>query len=426
MNTTVVVWRIRMATKKSKKSKVEKEPTLFITLSDVHIGYQSVEQITKEFFDEEDGFFTNAVAYIEGHKEDGIKFGGFAITGDYFDHLLSLNSSHAKFAMDLMHAFIHVADEYGGVVILIQGTKSHDLSQINIFEPFVYEYTDKFFIINTVTELHLNGYDILCIPEEYMTNPTEYYAEYFAKKYDIILGHGFFSFNCFNKNEVERPMPDMPIFDQDEIMKIARVTIFGHDHRYQTYKDSIYYNGSYSRLCHGEEYKKGALLLYIDADSYEVQQLENTLAPTFASVQLDKIVKGELNYESAVKAIKKFKTKVDALKVKISQAIVNSNPTMVELITAAFNTQHKKGIVIDAPPFSIKNGELVMLCGEELEEGAEGETQEEQESRHSYLFDHSISIYDKVARYIGEKHNNDEAIKITDADIREAISPSTK
>jgi hypothetical protein len=414
-----------MSEKKSKKTKLAeavKLPTLFITLSDVHIGYQPIEQITKEFFDEEKGFFTKAQELIEAHVAEGIKFGGFAITGDYFDHQLSLNSAHAKFAMDLMHAFIHIAVHYDGTVSLIQGTKSHDLAQINIFEPFTYEYENKFFIVNTVTEMQIAGFDILCIPEEYMVNPTEYYADYFEKKYDMIWGHGFFKFNCFNKNEVERPMPDMPIFDQEEIVDIARLTIFGHDHRYQTYRDMIYYNGSYSRLCHGEEYIKGALLVYIDADTHEVQQLENELAPSFMSVQLDKIVKGELNYETAVKAIKKFKTKTDFLKVKIAQTIVNENPTMVELITSTFNTQYKRGIVIDAPPFNIKNGELVMLCGE-AEEDADGNAVEQvqEENKFSYLFDTAISLDDKVARFIDEKHSN-STIKISLDDIRDAIS----
>ena len=413
-----------MASASSKKSKIKKtlkEPTLFITLSDVHVGYQPVEQITKEFFDEEKGFFTKATALIEEYKEANIPFGGFAITGDYFDHLLTLNSSHAKFAMDLMHAFIYVAVQYNGTVTLIQGTKSHDLSQINIFEPFTYEYENKFFIINTVCEMQIAGYDILCIPEEYMTNQTEYYKEYFKKKYDMIWGHGYFKFNCFNKNEVERPMPEMPIFDQEEIVKVARLTIFGHDHTGQNYRECIYYNGSYSRLCHGEEHDKGALVVYIDEDNFEVEQLVNELTPSFASVQLDKIVKGELNYETAVKAIKKYKTKVDFLKVKVNQKVVNDNPTMVELITSTFNTQYKKGIVIEAPAFNIKNGELIMLCGANEDDTTDTPEKSSESVKFGYLFDSAAPLDTKVLRFIEEKHTN-STVEITLDDVRDAIS----
>lgn len=410
------------------KKKIEKLPTIWFSTSDNHVGQQSVEQAKKEYFDEDEGFFSKMNEVHDYCVDNEIKFGGVAICGDYFNHQLSLNSSHAKFAMDLMHAILHTAITlFDGTVILIQGTRSHDLSQINIFEPFMTEFEGKFFIVNTVQELHIDGYDILCLPEEYMTNPTEYYSEFFAKKYDLCFGHGFFKWNCFNKNEIERPMPGMPIFDQDEICKMVRVTIFGHDHTFQNYRECIYYNGSYSRMCHGDEGPKGALMVYIDADSHEVHQLENTLTPSFLSVYLEKIVKGDLNYETAVKAINKVKKGVEFLKIKVSQDTVLAQPTMVELIKDFFATQQKRGIIIDAPPFTIKNGKTVMLCEEpeggayidETGEAVVVETKRVNEEM-AFLFESAIPVDEKVHRFIQLKH--DDKVEISLDDIRDAIS----
>lgn len=174
-----------------KKSVVARKPTIFASISDLHIGYQPIEQITKEYYDEENGFFANLQAVKDHADENNCVFGGLAICGDYFDHQLSLNSPHSKFAIDLIHAILHtVVTVYGGTVVIIRGTKGHDLNQISVFEPFLHEYEGSFFIFDTVGEIEIADWKILCVPEEYMQDQESYYAEYFAKKYDIIWGHG--------------------------------------------------------------------------------------------------------------------------------------------------------------------------------------------------------------------------------------------
>lgn len=166
-----------------------KDPLFVITTSDNHIGYLSVEQMVKEYYGE-GGFLAQVESLIE---ENEIPKGQLvlAITGDYFDHQLSLNSNDASFAIDLMYSIIQIVVKcHEGLVILVQGTRSHDLNQLSIFEHLTEEYAGSFEIVKTVEAFEYKGYDILCVPEEYMTNPTEYYAEYFKEKYDLVLGHG--------------------------------------------------------------------------------------------------------------------------------------------------------------------------------------------------------------------------------------------
>lgn len=401
---------------------MKKQKATLVTLSDIHIGYQPVEQVVKEFYDEEKGFFIKLAKVIEDCKKDKRKFLGVAITGDLFDHQLSLNSRHARLAIDIIHSLVElVIVNNDANIILLKGTRSHDLDQILVFEPLTTQYENKFFIADTLSVLELEGYEFLLIPEEYMKNQEEYYEEAFEGKYDFILAHGFLKFNCFSKNEVERTMPEMPIFDQEELCNVARVSIFGHDHIHKSYRDQIYYNGSYSRLCHGEEDEKGALVIHIDEKKHKVERLINELAPIFKSVSLSKIVKGELDFESCIKAILKQKKGVDFLKIKISEEVVLSNHVLVKLLTNRFNMQYKKhGIVIDAPAFNIKDGQLILLnSSEESEDENDSETSA-QSIRYAFLQDSSLTIEEKIDRFIKTKHGEEKALDIDT--IRDLIS----
>lgn len=396
-----------------------KTPMRLITISDIHIGHQDVERNRIEF----EPFIEEIHKVAKKCKKDKILFGGVAITGDLFDHQISVNSSHAKFAMQLIHDIASIVDEYNGMTILLRGTRSHDLDQLMIFQSFEHQF-EHFYIVNELATIDINDYKVLLIPEEYMKNQEEYYEEAFADKYDIILAHGFLKFNCFSKNEVERSMPDMPIFDQEELIEVARISIFGHDHKYKTYRDKIYYNGSWSRLCHGEEDEKGALLLYIDENKTKVTRIINKLTPIYRSVYLDKLVEAaklELTFENAVKTIRQFKIddSIDFLKIKISNETVETNPTLVSLVISAFNTQYKKmGIIIESPPFSIKDGKSVLLLRETDEESGEIE---KVESEYDFLFDTKLELDEKILSYLNLKTNVDSS-DIDIDDIRDAIS----
>ena len=418
---------IVMAKLKKQEFKVGRQPIICVTLSDIHIGHQPVEQLEKEFYDEENGFFTQLDGIVEYCKENDIIFGGVAITGDYWNHQLSLNSPHARFGLALAHALAAIViTQYGGKVIFVRGTRSHDLNQLALLETLTYEYEDQFFIFDTVSSMEIHGYDVIIIPEEYMKNPDEYYKEFFDRKWDLILGHGFFAFNNFSKNEVERPMPEMPIFDQEQFITMARAIIFGHDHGHKSYRDVLQYNGSWSRLCHGEEDEKGGLIVYLDDGQVDIDRMINTLAPTFQSVALEKLVKGELNFETAVKAIEKLKTKVDFLKIKVSLDTVKENPAMVELISATFASQYKRGIIIESPPFSRKDGELVILAREQAndEEGEVSVEERREANKFGFLFESGLHVDEKVERFIIAKHGEAAAIDLDD--IRDALSDSDK
>ena len=395
-------------------------PMKMITLSDIHIGHQDVEQNRKEFIP----FIEEIHKVAKKCKKDKIIFGGVAITGDFFDHQISVNSSHAKFAMELINEIATIVESYNGYTILLRGTRSHDLDQLMIFKSFEDQFSN-FFIVNDLSTIEVFDYSILLVPEEYMKNQTEYYEDAFSDTYDIIFAHGFCAFNCFSKNEVERPMANMPIFDQEELTRVARVSIFGHDHKYKVYRESVYYNGSWSRLCHGEEDEKGALLLYIDDDKTKVTRIINKLVPIYRSVYLEKLLelkKLEPTFENCVKAIRSYKIqdKVDFLKIKIENETVEANPSLIALISSAFSTQYKRlGIIIDAPPFTIKDGKPILLLRNTSE--TENSNEVKIDSEYEFLFDNKLDLDEKILTYLNLKPNIDTTDIELD-DIRDAIS----
>ena len=97
---------------------------------------------------------------------------------------------------------------------------------------------------------------------------------------------------------------------------------------------------------------------------------------------------------------------------------------MVELINATFASQYKRGITIESPPFSRKDGELVLLAKEQTNDTEEVSTEERREfSKFGFLFESNIHLDEKVFRFIVAKHGEDSAIDLDD--IRDALSDNS-
>ena len=214
----------------------------------------------------------------------------------------------------------------------------------------------------------------------------------------------------------------MPIFAQDEFIDMARLTIFGHDHRHQNYREQIYYNGSFSRLCHGEEYPKGFLMSYIDEDETETIFVENEHALEFKTISIETLFTNDLEVEKVAERIRKERAKVDNLKVKISTETVRVYTTEIEILVGLFNSQKGRGIILEAPTFSRRDGELVLLAEEDLEDTAKTSSNE---TKYGFLFNSGASTEDKILEFIKVKNAKameDKNISITLDDIRDAIS----
>jgi hypothetical protein len=193
------------------------------------------------------------------------------IEGDYYDSKISMNSEHAKYSLEFMSRLLEIANEKHAKVRIIKGTESHDNKQLEVLEVFTKNNKYDFKIILTVEDEWLfEDMHVLYIPEEYMENKDEYYAEYFNQNYDMIFGHGLMNEVAFvaTKQESEVTMSKAPVFNSEKLLSICKGPIFfGHIHIPQIIKDRIFYIGSTTRWCYGEEEDKGFYLVTYSPDN---------------------------------------------------------------------------------------------------------------------------------------------------------------
>ena len=383
----------------------------FLSGSDFHHGAKEPDEMMKEFYEDEMSFMNVLSSLV---LDDTFK--GVLITGDYYDKRISLEDPKSKVASKIFLDIFNMCKENDKWFIVTRGTYGHDFRQLDNFQALELTY-DKFKLINTVTELEVDELKILAIPEEYPADELEYYKTYIQdvpdKYYDMIIGHGMFTHNSFDANSAERNMNKMPIMDVNTLFRVTNCIIYGHIHTHSIYKDILAYNGSYSRLCHGEEEPKGFLLTEYDLDTRKplYNFIENVNAPIYKTIKINKIF--ALPVEELTKKIESISTTVKSLKVKIDVDLVNSDPDKVDILREYFSNSN---VIIDAQRFTLKNKETVEGI---LQDNSEDEL--ESNSDLDFLLD-EIAIEEKILEFAKLKHPNKIDSNLTLEFIKECIS----
>ena len=241
-----------------------------LCIADIHFGKIPNE---KEMYE---ALQNNFIEYAKEVKPELI-----VICGDSYDCRVNIESA----ANNYYNRFINDCVNTGATIIVIEGTEAHDRYQIN---GLTHHSSDKFFIVNTVSEFNLFGLKILVVPEEYVKNDN-YYDKYKNKKYDFIFGHGMSShvgFSNVNNDElVRKPY----IWDAKQLEKICKYyTVFGHIHTHSEYHKFIYC-GSFSRLNFGEMEDKGFIYLQLENEKCKWKFVKNNNAPLFTDVYESKL-----------------------------------------------------------------------------------------------------------------------------------------
>src|SRR5699024_6265551 len=92
----------------------------------------------------------------------------------------------------------------------------------------------------------------------------------------------------------------------------------GHIHTGDTYKNKIFYTGSFSRFNFGEPEKKGFVNYTYDTvtKEYEVKHIENTLAPEYVTVKLQDL---DGSLEEKLDKIKTLREGYENVRIDISE-----------------------------------------------------------------------------------------------------------
>lgn len=250
-----------------------------LVINDIHFGIKDSKRVYEELIQ-----FKN---YIKEHDINLL-----VIDGDYFDCKLSIGDTATYYAMTFFNELVKLVKEKHIIFRMVQGTRSHELNQLQLFKPFENDIEMNFKIIETAQEEELLGLKILYLPEEYPENSNEYYKEYKEKQYNIIFGHGTWDFVA-QPGQIELSQKDVhtaPVF----IWKEWKDTIpngfisFGHIHGRNTYGKKIFYSGSFSRWNYGEPSEKGFTYFEYDLDnlSYDVRYINNDMAPEYDSISV--------------------------------------------------------------------------------------------------------------------------------------------
>lgn len=258
------------------------------------------------------------------------------ICGDYYNSIISLNSSTAKLSFRFMDELIDLCEKEGIKYLrIIQGTLSHDNNQLDNLDIFREGSGVDVKIVKRATEEHLEeGLNILYIPEEYMSNPDEYYKEFYEKEkyYDFIFGHGMFTESSFGMNSGETNISKAPVFDSKEFINMSRgPIIFGHIHTRSTIRKHIYYIGSFSRWVYGQEEPKGFMYFAYDTKThrYCYEFIENVLAKYYDTIEILDLSQYD-TIEEWSKYIRELKR--DYLRIRI--IINDSNDKIIHMITS--------------------------------------------------------------------------------------------
>lgn len=274
---------------------------IMIYTGDLHFGAYKDE---KRFYNEIESYFYSKIEELQDSLDVVV------ISGDIWHRIVSQNEDAGILATKFILKMNSYSLLYDFDLIIVKGTSRHDFNQLEPFKKL--EITnDKFHIINTAQVLYLqNDITILIIPEEYVSNPDEYYREYLELdegKYDFIVGHGTFDFAGYAGKliESEKNMKSAPTFKSKKFKDLAYgCTLFSHIH-ISMEEDNVFYPGSYSRFAFGEEDCKGYYMVEYDTEilDTELTFIENELAPTYVTVDLDTIQGDIVDITSTLKEL---------------------------------------------------------------------------------------------------------------------------
>lgn len=377
-------------------------------LSDPHNGAFDAKQW---FYELDEGF----LEYID--KLPILDF--VTITGDFFDTKISVNSEHARYALKFLSKLIKICASKNAKLRIIKGTESHDNKQLEMFDGLRSVSPCDFKVIHTVEKEWLfDDLHVLYIPEEYMENKDEYYAEYFNDTYDIVFGHGLVDKALFiaSMQESEITRSQAPVFKVDELHCICRGPIyFGHVHRPMKI-NRFRYVGSFSRWAFGEEEDKGFIMVYYTPDGkgeYVDEFIVNKLARRFDTVKIeytssifDKPEKEQVEY--LIKLANSLL--VDYLRLEVNIPEDYPNPMLLtNMINEAFSKYNRIKLKI--------NNNSKLRQKKEVEEKVNLLL-----DRYGFIFDKSKQPEEKISEFIRIKYGRNIGVEKIRSYLHEEIT----
>lgn len=250
------------------------------------------------------------------------------IGGDTFDCSVSLNSSDASSIISFFADLLRLCFEADTMIRILLGTRSHDLDQLRIITKLYQKLgiPVNYDSVSVIAVEYIKRYDtsILYIPDNM---PYKNKREMFKHIHDLlkannrtsvdyVVGHGTFDFTNFGHI-------DPNAYRIQDFNKICdKLGLFGHIHKPQKH-GIIIYGGSFNRLAHGEEEKKGCWVI----DGSNARFIENKYATKFVTVDYTGV------------------DDLDQLVAKHQSILVSFNPDRISYLRVIMTDIHLKQIL---------------------------------------------------------------------------------
>lgn len=366
-----------------------------LVIADIHAGAMESDRLFHEL-DEE------FIKYVKSMKL--IDF--IVIAGDLFDTKLSLNSEHVRGIFAFLKELADVCVKKNIKLRIIKGTESHDNKQLDVLKFLSNSNLDIKIFDKVCDEELFPGMNVLYIPEEYIPSKDEYYETYLrsGKEYDMVFGHGLMNEVAFvaKMQESEITMNRAPIFKSEELLNVCKGPIFfGHIHKPQVIKDRIFYTGSFSRWCFGEEEAKGfrSVVYTPETGKFKTEFIENKLAKTYNTMVID--------YRSS------FYKDDDGKRMNYILSLVNNSKSdklriifnipedypeprlLIDMINETFMNYRDVKVVIN-------NGSKEAMKKKEMNDKIKGLM-----DQYGFIFEKGVSVDEKISKFIKIKYNKD-------------------
>lgn len=229
------------------------------------------------------------------------------IAGDTFEALVHMNRTDVITILSFFSDLYRECDEHDVVIRVLEGTGSHDRNQMKIWEHLYKKggYKNDVRYFDKISLEYIESLDvrIVYIPEDVPYSSSARVIKVIKEMMnkagwtttDLIVAHGFMDYTL-------PPMKHKPkiVFTKKQLSSILHKkgkALFGHVHS-PSINGQFSYCGSYERLRHGEEERKGFFII----DRNVAKFVENKEATLFKTMDFSK----EDNYDKIMEDFTEF------------------------------------------------------------------------------------------------------------------------
>lgn len=334
---------------------------------------------------------------------DSIIFDCISVDGDLFKKLNMSNTDSVLYASLFVNKLVAKCRKDRTTLVLLAGTKEHDAGQLKLFYHYLADPTVDIRIVEDIRFEYIHGCKVLCIPELYGLDENIYRKFLFESGlYDMVFMHGTIKGAVYGDNAGRGR-----VFSLEDFAYCGGPIIAGHVHTGGCFDKYMYYNGSPIRWCFGEENEKGFQIVLYDMDTrWHLVHLVPIKSFRYDTISIDDLL---LNRpEEVIEYIDTLKEKegIDYLRLRCIPTAEMQNT--LKIIQEYY-----------------KNNDTIKFKTEKLKSDAKLKASQEQKElydQYSYLFDKSMSAFDKLAQFIMDSASDvyikgDDIKKLLEEDI---------